>query len=309
MKCLIFGGGGFIGSAIVDRLLADGHQLRVFERPQVIPFRGFAAGESVEWRTGEMHNITHLEEALAGVEVVLHLVSTTLPKDSNEDPIYDVQSNVVTSLQLLNAMVRARVRRILFISSGGTVYGRPQITPISEDHPTHPLTSYGITKLAIEKYLFLYRELHGLQPTVLRVANPYGERQRVERAQGAVAAFLHRALSNQPVEIWGDGSVKRDYVHVSDVAAAFSSAIGYDGPEMVFNVGSGAATSLTEVVQLIEQTLGRPVARRHLPGRDFDLPVSVLDISRAERCLGWRPTVAFADGLRRTVDWLQTPGA
>ena len=304
MKCLIFGGGGFIGSAIVDRLLADGHQLRVFERPLVAPFRAFRSHESLEWRTGEMHNITHLEEALQGMDAVIHLVSSTLPKDSNEDPIYDVQSNVVTSLQLLNAMVRVGIRRIVFISSGGTVYGTPQITPIPEDHATHPLTSYGITKLTIEKYLFLYRELHGLSPVVLRVANPYGERQRVERAQGSVAVFLNRALTGQMIDIWGDGSIRRDYIHVGDVASAFSAALAYEGEHIVFNVGSGVATSLNELVQMIEQATGLIVQKRHLPGRSFDVPVSVLDIARARECLHWQPSTSFADGLVRTVNWL-----
>ena len=305
MKCLIFGGGGFIGSAIVDRLLADGHQLRVFERPLVAPFRAFRSDEAIEWRTGEMHNVGHLEDALQGMDAVVHLVSSTLPKDSNEDPVFDVQSNVVTSLHLLNAMVRAQIHRIVFISSGGTVYGKPQITPIPEDHATHPLTSYGITKLAIEKYLFLYRELHGLRPVVLRVANPYGERQRVERAQGAVAVFLHRAMTGQAVDIWGDGSVRRDYIHVGDVASAFSAALTYEGEHTVFNIGSGVATSLNELVQMIEQATGLTVQRRHLPGRSFDVPVSVLDIGRARESLQWQPSTSFADGLSRTVDWLR----
>ncbi len=305
MKCLVFGGGGFIGSAIVDRLLADGHSIRVFERPLVTPFRVFRSDEPLEWRSGEMHNVTHLEDALQGMDAVVHLVSSTLPKDSNEDPVYDVQSNVVTSLHLLNAMVRSNIRRIVFISSGGTVYGTPHVTPIPEDHSTNPLTSYGITKLAIEKYLFLYRELHGLQPVVLRVANPYGERQRVERAQGAVAVFLHRALSGQTIDIWGDGSVRRDYIHVSDVASAFSAALTYEGEHTVFNVGSGVATSLNELVQMVEQATGLAVQKRHLPGRSFDVPISVLDIARAHECLRWQPVTSFTDGLTRTVEWLQ----
>ena len=151
MKCVIFGGGGFIGSAIADRLLLDGHLVRIFERPRVEPFRKFKASEQVEWVTGDFLSTYDVGSAINGAEVVLHLVSTTLPKNSNDDPIYDVQSNVVGTLQLLNSMVAHNVRKIVFISSGGTVYGIPKYLPIDECHPTKPLVSYGITKLAIEK--------------------------------------------------------------------------------------------------------------------------------------------------------------
>ena len=159
MKCVVFGGGGFIGSAIVDRLLRDGHTIRIFERPRVEPYRKFEAHEQVEWMVGDMLSTHDVEDAIDGTDIVLHLVSTTLPKSSNDDPIYDVQSNVVATLQMLNAMVAHNVRKIVFISSGGTVYGNPMYLPIDEKHPTDPLVSYGITKLAIEKYLQMYQSL------------------------------------------------------------------------------------------------------------------------------------------------------
>lgn len=168
MKILIFGGGGFIGSTIADRLLADGHSLRIFERPRVEPYREFAPTEVVEWVTGDLMSQHDVNEAIDGMDAVLHLVSTTLPKTSNDDPVYDVQTNLVATLQMLNAMVEKRVRRIIFISSGGTVYGEPNYLPIDEAHPTDPQVSYGITKLAIEKYILMYQHLHGIKATVLR---------------------------------------------------------------------------------------------------------------------------------------------
>src|SRR5512139_4118297 len=151
MKCIVFGGGGFIGSAIVDRLLRDGHAIRIFERPRVEPYRKFEAHEQVEWMTGDLLSTHDVMDAVDGADVVFHLVSTTLPKSSNDDPIYDVQSNLVATLQMLNAMVAHKVPRMVFISSGGTVYGPPTYLPIDERHPTEPRVSYGITKLAIEK--------------------------------------------------------------------------------------------------------------------------------------------------------------
>jgi UDP-glucose 4-epimerase len=305
MKCVIFGGGGFIGSTIADRLLRDGHALRIFERPRVEPYRAFAAGESVEWTTGDLQSAHDVGAAVEGCDAVLHLVSTTLPKSSNDDPAYDVRTNLIASLQLLDAMVAHGVKRIVFISSGGTVYGTPRYVPVDEDHPTEPQVSYGIVKLAIEKYLRMYARLHGMQATILRVANPFGERQRVETAQGAVGVFLHRALRGEPIEIWGDGSVTRDYVHVGDVADAFAAALAYDGPEAVFNIGSGQGHSLNDVLDRIEQLLGHPVARRYLPGRAIDVPVNVLATERARRELGWAPKVSLEAGLERTAAWMR----
>lgn len=305
MHVVIFGGGGFIGSTIVDRLLAEGHVLRIFERPRVQPYRIFKVDESVEWVTGDLSSTNDVSDAVKGVDAILHLVSTTLPKNSNDDPIYDVQSNVVASLHILNAMVAHKVRNIVFISSGGTVYGNPLYLPVDEKHPTNPVVSYGITKLAIEKYLQMYERLHGIKAITLRVANPYGERQRIETAQGAVGVFLHHAIKGIPIEIWGDGSVTRDYIHVSDVAAAFVQALHYTGQERLFNVSSGVGTSLNELIGGLEVVLKKPIERRYLAGRPFDVPVSVLCNNLARSELDWSPTVTMQDGMACTVEWMR----
>ena len=305
MKVVIFGGGGFIGSSIADRLLLDGHELRIFERPRVASYRKFAESERVEWVAGDLSSIHDVSDAISGVDIVLHLVSTTLPKSSNDDPIYDVQSNVVATLQMLNAMVAHNVRKIVFISSGGTVYGKPMYLPIDENHPTDPLVSYGITKLAIEKYLQMYSHLYGIRAITLRVANPYGERQRIETAQGAVGVFLHHALKGLPIEIWGDGSVTRDYLHVSDVAEAFVRAMDYSGTKSFFNISSGAGTSLNELIGMLEDVTGKPVKVRYLPSRSFDVPVSVLSNDLARDELKWTPSISMRDGIARTAEWMK----
>jgi len=234
MKCVIFGGDGFIGSMIADRLLLDGHSVLIFERPLVEPYLKFTEGKRIEWVTSDLQSTHDMSEAIDGADVVLHLVSTTLPKNSNDDPIYDVQSNLVATLQMLNAMVIKKIPKIIFISSGGTVYGIPKYLPIDGQHPTDPLVSSGITKLAIEKYLYLFERMHGIKAITLRVANPYGERQRIETAQGAVGVFIHQAFKGIPIEIWGDGSNTWDYIHISDVAGAFVKAVDYSGPKNVF---------------------------------------------------------------------------
>ena len=308
-KCLILGGGGFIGSFIVDRLLALGHEVRIFERPRVLPYRAFGCEEHVEWFAGDFHSAANIQAAVEDCKVVFHMVSTTLPKNSNDDPIYDVETNLVGTLRLLAAAVRGAVKKVVFISSGGTIYGVPNRIPVSEESPTEPLVSYGIAKLAIEKYLHLYRYLHGLDYVVLRVANPYGERQRVDTAQGAVAVFLSKALAGDPIEIWGDGSVTRDYIYIEDVVDAFIMAMNHDGEPRVFNIGSGEGRSLNQLLTAMDDLLGRPVERRYLPPRKFDVPVNVLDISRARDLLGWQPRVPFREGLRRTLDWMRNSRA
>jgi UDP-glucose 4-epimerase len=304
MKCVVFGGGGFIGSSIVDRLLAAGHEIRVFERPVSTPYRVFDQKERVEWTTGDFLDIGDVRAAIDGMDVVLHLVSFTLPKTSNDDLIYDVQTNLVSTIQLLNEMVAKKVKKIVFISSGGTVYGTPQYLPVDERHPTDPMVSYGITKLAVEKYILMFRKLHQLDAKILRVANPYGPRQRVETAQGAVAAFLHKAMQKQPIEIWGDGSVTRDYIYIDDVADAFLHAVEHYGEETVFNISSGIGTDLNQLVKVIEEVLDVTVERKYLDPRSFDVPKSVLNNDLARDKLGWSPQVTLRDGIARTVKWL-----
>jgi UDP-glucose 4-epimerase len=308
MKCLVLGGGGFIGSAVCDRLLRDGHQVRVLARPKLAPYRAFGPEEPMEWMRGDFLNVHDLREAVQGVDAVFHLVSTTVPKSANDDPIWDVQSNLVGALQLLQVLREQPVDRIIFVSSGGTVYGPPRYLPIDEDHPTNPLTAYGITKLAIEKHLQMFTHIHGVPTIILRVSNPYGPRQRIETAQGAVSVFLHRALAGAPIEIWGDGETTRDYIYISDVAEACARAVFYDGRERVFNVGTGQGTSLNALVEWIERVIDRPVQRVYLPARAFDVPVSVLDNTRIREAFGWAPQVGLPEGLSRTLAWIRQTG-
>lgn len=305
MNCLILGGAGFIGSHLAEQLLAEGHAVRIFDRPNLARPPELAADPRIDWCEGDFLNEDDVAAAVEEMDAVFHLVSTTLPKSSNDNPVYDVETNAIGTLRLLELARRRGVRHLVFASSGGTVYGLPRALPIRETHPTEPIVSYGITKLTIEKYLHLYHVLHGLNYRVLRLANPFGERQRPTASQGAVAVFLHKALHGETIHIWGDGSVTRDYVYIRDAVQAFTRALAYRGGERIFNIGAGQGISLNRILAEIERLLGRPVARVYDPGRSFDVPVNVLDISRAREHLGWEPATAFRDGLRRTLQWLQ----
>jgi UDP-glucose 4-epimerase len=308
VKILVLGGGGFMGSFLCDRLLEDGHAIRIFERPRVQPYRTFAAAERVEWMPGDFQSGADVAAAVAGCDAIYHFVSTTLPEGSNEDPIFDVESNLVPTLRLLERARAGAVKKVVFVSSGGTVYGTPLEVPIAEHHPNTPLVSYGIIKLTIEKYLHLYHSLHGLEYVVLRVANAFGERQRADTGQGAIAVFVDRALTRQPIEIWGDGSVTRDYIYVHDVIDAFVRALDHRGRHRIFNVGSGRGSTLNEILTAIEASVGWKVERRYLPARPFDVPTSVLDVRRAAEDLGWKPKVSLQEGIVRTIAWARSGG-
>ncbi|CAI8157469.1 MAG: dTDP-4-dehydro-6-deoxyglucose reductase [Prochlorococcus marinus str. MIT 9215] len=190
------------------------------------------------------------------------------------------------------------------VSSGGTVYGIPCAVPIPETHPTNPICSYGITKLAIEKYVALYRQLHGLDGLILRVANPFGPRQRLDAAQGVVPVFLGKALRHEPLQIWGDGTTVRDFLNVADVVAALLAAVAYQGEETLFNIGSGQGISLNQLIVLLERQLKRSLEVEYLPPRGCDVPTNVLCIDRAMRVLDWKPQIPVAEGLRRLCDSL-----
>ena len=303
-RCLVLGGGGFLGGHIVEALQDEGFLVRVFD---CVPRRATAAriDATTDWCEGDFGNRGDVAAALKDCDVAFHLVATTLPRSSNEDPIHDLESNLVPTVRFIAAAVESGVKKVVFASSGGTVYGIPKTVPIAENHPTQPLCSYGIHKLAIEQYLHLYHSLHGLSYCVLRLANPFGERQRGDASQGAVAVFLDQALRGEEITVWGDGCAVRDYVYVGDVARAFCLAATHESATGVFNVGSGKGHSVNDLLAAIESLLGRAVRRRYSLGRAFDVPVNVLDIGLAGLALGWQPLVTFQTGLERTLRWLQ----
>ncbi len=302
MTTLVLGGNGFIGSHLVDRLLTDGHAVRVFDKYEE---RYRASLSQVDYRFGDFGNRGLLAEALQGIDIVFHLISTSLPKTSNDDPAYDVQSNVIETLFLLEKCVEVGVKKVVYISSGGTVYGRPLQLPVPEDAPHEPECSYGITKLTIEKYLALYRQLHGLEYVVVRPSNPYGSRQNPHGIQGAIPVFLGRVAKGEPIEIWGDGEVVRDYLYIDDLVDGICRAAFTVAEERIFNVGSGAGVSLNKIVAAIRMVTGREVQVVYQPGRAFDVPAIYLDITRAGNKLGWKPETSLHDGILRAWDFIR----
>jgi len=301
MKVLVLGGNGFIGSHVVDQLLAGGHRVRVFDRS---PEHYREPLKQVEYRLGRFDDIFQVAEALQGMDAVCHLISTTVPGTSNLDPVADVQNNLVNTLSLLEQMWKKGLRRILYLSSGGTVYGNPESSPVCEDHPLKPISSYGIVKVAIENYLYMYQQLYGLQPVVLRPSNPYGPRQGHAGVQGLIGTLLVRAMACETLEIWGDGSIVRDYMHVGDLARLCVSALESNSCG-VFNAGSGEGHSINQIIAMIRDMTGGTSEVRYKAARAFDVQEVVLDISRATAQFGWQPSVSLRDGIRDHLAWMR----
>jgi UDP-glucose 4-epimerase len=301
VRVLVIGGCGFIGSHVVDCLLQGGVEVRVLDRrPEA--FRRPLPG--VDYVLGDFADTAQLFEALAGMDAVVHLASTTVPATSNLDPVADISGNLIPLVRLLEVMRSAGVRKMVYLSSGGTVYGVPQTDPVSESHPLNPISSYGIVKIAIENYLFMEQALHGLQPVVLRASNPYGPRQGHTGIQGLIGTHLWRLARKEQIEVWGDGSVVRDFLHVKDLAALCLRALQADITG-IFNAGSGEGASVAEVVEKICATVGGDVTPLYKPGRNFDVPRVVLDVTKAEAELGWQRQFPLDVGLAETWAWVQ----
>jgi UDP-glucose 4-epimerase len=302
---LVIGGCGFIGLNLSEELLRQGHSVEIFDRavsPQIAQMAQSA--KRLTLTTGSITNPDEIGRSIAGKDFVFHLASTTIPKTSNDDPAGDAGTNIVSSIKIFEACHRHNIKRVIFLSSGGTVYGPPHFIPISESHPTEPIASYGISKLAIEKYLALFRHLYGLPYLVFRLSNPFGRYQLPSGSQGAVAVFLGKALKGNPIEVWGDGSIVRDYIHISDVVSALAQSIDYNGNETVFNLGSGIGTSINHLLEEISHIVGRKIEIQYRPGRSLDVPTSILDISRICRELNWSTQTDLRTGIKLTYEFL-----
>ena len=298
-KVLIIGGSGFIGRHLTNGLLKNGNKVRILDisKPSWVP-------ADVEFIEGSFVNEHILEESLTDCETVFHLASTTLPKTSNEDPLFDVSSNLTGTIRLLQFAVRLNVKKFIFSSSGGTVYGISDTFPVSENSPTFPTCSYGIVKLTIEKYLRLFYQLYGLDTCSLRISNPYGEYQRIDRSHGAVTVFCAKTLKNETIEIWGDGSIARDFIYIEDVISAMINAMYCKCYGEEINIGSGISKSLNDIIVIIQNLTNRSSDVKFLPPRNFDVQKTYLAIEKAEEMLNWHPKINLEEGIRKTIEWL-----
>ena len=293
MKTLVLGGCGFIGSHLVDGLLDAGHSVRVFDRSYE-QFRE-PLGD-VDYRIGDFGDTAAVAAALDDIDLVFHLISTTVPSTSNKDPESDVAENLLQTLAMLRQLQKGT--RVVFLSSGGTVYGIPESLPVRESHAIAPICSHGVVKSAIENYLRMFNYLDDMPYCVLRVANPYGLRQGKFGLQGVIGTFIERTAKGQQLEVWGDGSVVRDFIHVDDLINLCVRA-GEGDANGIFNAGSGRGYTINDVIALLQSAVGRSIEVRYFEDRAFDVPEIYLDISKARKQFGWSPDIGLEEGIKR----------
>jgi UDP-glucose 4-epimerase len=305
MKILVTGGAGFIGSHVVDAYVAAGHKVAVLDN--------FSTGrESNVNPAAAVHHVdVRDQEQVAGVvasfrpDVVNHHAAQAEVPKSVADPAYDAHINILGGLNLLKASVDNSVGKFIFISTGGALYGEPDVVPAGEDHPVRPLSPYGTSKYAFEQYLGTYQRTFGLNYTVLRYANVYGPRQDFYAEEGRVVAiFASRMLEGKPVTIDGDGSQSRDMVHVGDVATANLAALE-KGAGGTYHVSTGMPVTINDIFRKIALLTEYRLEPRFGPGRKGDVYRIALDNSRAQEQLGWRPQITLEEGLSLTVDYFR----
>ncbi len=308
MKVLVTGGAGFIGSHVADALVARGYDVHVMD-----DLSGGRRANVPDAAT--FHELDIRSDAAAQVirderfDALLHLAAQMDVRKSVADPRFDADVNVIGALNLLEAGRESGLQKVVFASTGGAIYGEPDPAvndggPQPEHHPQRPLSPYGITKLALEKYLYFYEQTHGISYVALRFGNVYGPRQNPHGEAGVVAIFAERLLDGKQPVIYGHGEQTRDYVYVGDVVRAILAGLDHDGSETV-NVGTGRETSVNRLFQVINDLTGGHAEEIHAEAKPGEQQRSVLDVSHAERLFGWQPNVELETGLGRTVDWFR----
>lgn len=302
MLYMVLGGFGFLGQNLCRLLSGMGNSVRVYnhksERAITVEKCLQQEGIAVETVWGDYEQESAWEEHLDGVKTIFHLISTTKP--SNLDLCYEFISNVQPSIKLFSTCARLGIK-VVFFSSGGTVYGVPRYLPIDEQHSTDPISTYGIGKLAIEKSLTYYGQTQGLDYRILRISNPYGMGQDPDGEQGLIGVALAKALRGESIEVWGNGNAVRDYIYVDDLMEAVLSVINYIGDTRVFNIGNTRGYSVREIVSLVQRHVKPRVSVKYCEGRIQDVPVNILSHETLTEETGWHPRVALDEGIKRMI--------
>lgn len=304
MNIMLLGAAGFIGTNLTLALSRSGEDrvTVVSRRRAAFPWDG---RENVRFVESELNVGTDYDALVKGQDVIYHLLSTTMPTTSNRQIAEELEANVILSSHLFEACARQGVKRVIFLSSGGTVYGKNGACPLREDAPTDPISSYGIQKLTTEKLLYLYRHVFGLDYRIIRLSNPYGPWQRPNGQLGAVTTFTYKALRGEPIDVYGDGQVVRDFLYIDDAVRGILTIADAENGQRLYNLGSGYGTSIREVLDTVERTLGCRLTVRYREARAVDVPVNFLDIGRYEADFGPLDPLPLDEGIQKTAAFLK----
>lgn len=303
MRALVTGGAGFIGSHVADALLQKGIEVEIVDnlftgKKENLPKK--AVFHHLDIRDKKLHDIL----AIGRFDVVFHLAAQMDVRRSVADPIFDADANIIGGINLLQACKNGGVKKVIFSSTGGAIYGEQIAFPATEDHPQNPCSPYGISKLAFEKYLGFYNMEFGMNFVALRYANIYGPRQRGDGEAGVVSIFFNKLLAGEKAVIYGDGSQTRDFTYVADVVSANLAALEYDGCG-AFNVGTGKETDINTLFDMIKETVGSNQRKIYEPARPGEQKRSVIDYNLIKKTMGWSPKYDLAEGLRETADYFR----
>lgn len=307
MNIAILGAAGFIGTNLALELIKDStNSITLIDKDKSY----FCVEELILANNVVIQECSFDEEdtydlLVKGQDVVYHLVSTIVPTNSNQHIPRDLKSNVIMTSHLLEACVRQNVKKVVFISSGGTVYGKEKDCPLNEETPTNPITSYGVQKVMIEKLLYLYRYMYSLDYRIIRLANPYGPYQRPNGVLGAASTFTYKALKNEEIYVYGDGSVVRDYIYIDDAIRAIMNIVKGESRHKIFNLGCGYGTSVNQLLDAVKSALNCNLNVVYQEGRKVDVPVNFLDITRYEKEYGKLNPISLEEGIRKTAEFMK----
>ncbi len=300
-KILLVGGNGFIGSHLVDQLVQEGYSVHVLDQHREI-FRKPVKG--VEYHIGSFSDLPALQEAVEGCDILIHLAHSTIPLSSLTHPEQEVLDSVSAFVNMINCFKKRYIRKIVFFSSGGAVYGNAPVIPTHEEVMANPISPYGVAKLTMEKYLCMFSYLYGLEFIIVRPSNPFGPRQNFHGRQGAIPIFMHQVMNRKPIHIWGDGSAVKDYFYITDLARGVVSLIKKGFDNSVYNIGSGRGVSTNELLAGIEKVCGIKPQVEYVETHACDVQRMVLSTDKIRARTGWAPEVPLEKGIELTHDWL-----
>lgn len=310
MNITLIGGAGFIGTNLAISLSKENkNKITVIDRNELY-FNTLKSLNlsGVDFKVAPFSIEANFDEQVKGQDIVYHLASTVIPGTSNQNIPQELEANIVVTAKLLDACVRQNVKKVIFISSGGAVYGKKGICPIKEDTVTYPISSYGIQKVAIEKLLYLYRYQQGLDYRVIRLANPYGPFQRPNGRLGVVTTFVYEALTSGKLKVYGDGSVVRDFIYIEDAIKGILKIANGENEFRIFNLGCGKGTSINEVINTIKNVVKSNFDVSYVSARNADVPINYLDISRYENNYGKLNPVSLSEGIKKTAEFMKNSG-
>ena len=304
MNIVVLGAAGFIGTNLAIKLAKNTlNRITLIDKNRLY-FSQDVLADNVRIVESDL-SLKMDSSVLENSDVVYHLVSTNVPTTSNQHISQDIEANVLFSSYLFEACVKYRVKKVVFISSGGTVYGKESACPLSEETPTNPISSYGVQKITIEKLLYLYNYMYGLDYRIIRLANPYGPYQRPNGILGAVTTFTYKALKGDEITVYGDGSVVRDFIYIEDAIRGILNIVDGENKHHTFNLGCGYGTSISEVLNTVKKALDCEMNVIYKAGRSVDVPVNYLDISRYEKYYGRLKPISLEEGIRKTAEFMK----